>query len=58
MIIKLDEYSENVVRDVLRWAVDDKFWYTNVTSLRGLRKKSNNGQTKFTNIYLKYKNRR
>jgi len=58
MIIKLDDYSENVVRDVLEWAINEKFWYTNLTSLRGLRKKSNNGQTKFTNIYLQYKNRR
>ena len=58
MVIKLDEYSENVVRDVLNWAVDDKFWYTNLTSLRSLRKKSSNGQTKFTNLYLQYKNRR
>ena len=55
MIIKLDDYSEKVVKDVLIWAVDDKFWYTNLTSLRGLRKKSNNSHTKFTNIYLKYK---
>lgn len=55
MIIKLDEYSSKLISDVLKWALDDKFWYTNLTSLRGLRKKSNNGQTKFTNIYLKYK---
>ncbi len=58
MIIKLDDYSEEVVRDVLRWAVNDKFWHSNLISLRGLRKKSNNGQTKFTNIYLKYKGRK
>lgn len=55
MIIKLDGYDSKLISSVLKWAVDDKFWYTNLTSLRGLRKKSNNGQTKFTNIYLKYK---
>ena len=55
MIIKLDEYSEIIIRDVLRWVVDDKFWHNNLISLRGLRKKGNNGHTKFTNIYLSYK---
>jgi len=58
MIIKLDDYSEKIVRDVIKWATNDKFWYSNLISLRGLRNKSNNGQTKFTNIYLKYKGRK
>lgn len=58
MIIKLDDYSEKIVRDVIKWATDDIFWSTNLISLRGLRKKSNNGETKFTNIYLKYKGRK
>lgn len=58
MIIKLDDYSETIVRDVIKWATNDKFWYSNLISLRGLRNKSNNGQTKFTNIYLKYKGRK
>jgi len=55
MIIKLDDYDEKLVKNVLNWAIDEKFWHLNLTSLRGLRKKSNNGQSKFTNIYLKYK---
>ena len=58
MIIKIDDYSEKIIRDIIKWATDDSFWYSNLISLRGLRKKSNNGETKFTNIYLKYKGRK
>ena len=58
MIIKLDDYSEKIVRDVIKWATNDDFWHSNLISLRNLRKKSNNGETKFTNIYLKYKGRK
>ena len=54
MIIKLDDYSEQIVRDVIKWAVDDSFWGNVLISLRGLRNKSKNGQSKFTNLYVNY----
>jgi len=54
-LITFDGYDEITVRDVIRWAVDEKFWRSVLSSLGGLRRKANNGNTKFTNMYLKYK---
>ena len=54
-LIKIDKWDEKVVRDVIRWATDDKFWSVNLLSLRSLRVISNNGQNKFANIYTRYK---
>jgi len=53
-LIKTDNWDERVVRDVIRWATHDSFWRGNLLSLRTLRTKSANGQTKFANLYVKY----
>ncbi|MBT7901875.1 MAG: hypothetical protein HN601_13135 [Candidatus Marinimicrobia bacterium] len=53
-LIRIDKWDEIVVRDVIRWSLDDKFWSRNLMSLRVLRKKSPNGMTKFANIQLKW----
>jgi hypothetical protein len=55
-LITLDNWKETDVRDVIIWATDDKFWTSNLMSLRVLRKKSNNGMTKFANLHLKFSN--
>ena len=56
-LIKLDSFEYEVVRDVIKWAVDDKFWGQHLLSLRTLRSKSDNGFTKFQNLHHKYKNK-
>lgn len=53
-LIKMDKWDEKVVRNVLRWATEDNFWRNNLISLRTLRKKGSNGQTKFANLFVKY----
>ena len=55
-IIKIDNFKYEDVRDVLKWALDDKFWGKNLLSLRTLRNKSDNGFTKFQNLYHRYTN--
>jgi len=53
-LITKDKWEDKVVRNVIRWATNDSFWRNNLLSLRTLRKKANNEQTKFANLYLKY----
>lgn len=53
-LIKGDDFGERVVRDVIKWATEDSFWRSTLLSLRSLRNKSSNGQTKFANLYLRY----
>jgi len=55
-LITIDGWGEKEVRDVIRWATDDDFWSSNLLSLRTLRTKSKNGQTKFANLQIKYTN--
>lgn len=55
-LISSDNWGEKEVRDVIKWATDDKFWSSNLMSLRSLRTKSPNGQTKFANLQLKFNN--
>jgi hypothetical protein len=55
-LITLDGWNEKDVRDVIKWATDDDFWMSNLISLRSLRTKSNNGQSKFANLHLKFNN--
>ena len=55
-LIRLDNWDHKVIRDVLKWSCDDKFWNRALLNLRLLRKRStNNDNTRFQNIYLKYK---
>ena len=55
-LITVDGWGEKEVRDVIRWSIDDSFWSSALLSLRTLRTKSNNGQTKFANLQIKYTN--
>ena len=55
-LITNDGWGEKEVRDVIRWATDDDFWSSNLMSLRSLRTKSKNGQSKFANLQLKFNN--
>ena len=55
-LITIDGWGEKEVRDVIRWATDDDFWSSNLMSLRSLRTKSKNGQSKFANLQLKFNN--
>ena len=55
-LITVDGWGEKEVRDVIKWAIDDSFWSSALLSLRTLRTKSNNGQTKFANLQIKYTN--
>jgi len=55
-LITIDGWGEKEVRDVIKWATDDDFWSSNLLSLRTLRTKSKNGQTKFANLQIKYTN--
>lgn len=56
-IIRLDKFSLNEIREAMRWAVKDEFWTANARSLAALRKKGNNGLTKFQNIFEAYERR-
>ena len=53
-LITIDKYDYESIRDVMKWAVDDKFWGSNILSLKLLRSKASNGFTKFQNLYHKY----
>lgn len=53
-IIRLDGFQEDYVFNALRWAQKDDFWKGQIYSLAGLRKKSNNGLTKFQNLSNAY----
>lgn len=54
-LIRKDNWGESVIRDVIRWSLDDPFWSKNTLSIRSLRDKSRNGHSKFANMYAKYK---
>jgi hypothetical protein len=55
-LVRIDGFDlEQEIKPVLNWAAKDSFWSTNVLSLAGLRKKQNNGETKFQNIYASFK---
>jgi len=54
-LIVVDKWDENEVKDVIKWATTEKFWSSNLLSLKTLRVKSRNGMTKFANMQIKYK---
>ena len=54
-LITKDGYNVDDVNKALNWAINDDFWSSKVLTLTTLRKKSKNGNTKFTNLYLSYK---
>ena len=55
-LIVIDGWKEKEVRDVIKWATTDDFWASNLLSLKTLRTKSKNGQSKFANLQLKFNN--
>lgn len=52
-----DDFTENEITGTLKFALKDKFWQDKVFSIANIRTKSKNGNTKFQNIYRKYKNK-
>lgn len=54
-IIKKDNINYDLLRDILSWALDDKFWFSNITSLHTLRRVGSNGNKKIYNILTSYK---
>ena len=51
-LIRIDKWDlEEEVRPALRWGVSNQFWSKQVRSLAPLRKKSQNGETKFANLF-------
>jgi hypothetical protein len=57
-LIKKDGFEYDDIKNVISWAVHDKFWGKTLLSIKSLRKKSENGFTKFQNIQHKYLNGR
>ena len=49
-LIRIDGYTLDEVKLTLQSAVKDEFWQKQVINLKGLRKRSKNGNTKFDNI--------
>ena len=49
-LIRIDGYTFDEVKSTLQSTVKDDFWKKQIISLRGLRKRSKNGNTKFDNI--------
>ena len=56
-LIRIDKYTLDEIKSVLNFVVNDSFWSNQVYSLARLRRKSGNGETKFKNMYLKYKSK-
>ena len=54
-LIRIDGYTLDEVKLTLQSAVKDDFWQKQIISLKGLRKRSKNGNTKFDNINVKKK---
>ena len=52
-LIRIDGYTLDEVKLTLQSAVKDEFWQKQIISLKGLRKRSKNGNTKFDNINVK-----
>jgi hypothetical protein len=52
-LIRIDGYTLDEVKLTLQSAVKDDFWQKQIISLKGLRKRSKNGNTKFDNINVK-----
>lgn len=49
-LIRIDGKSEDEIKKVLRFSVEDEFWRDNLLSLSALRTKNKNGITKFEQI--------
>jgi len=49
-LVRIDGHSLEQIKSVMRWAIKDEFWTPNVMSLAALRKKGDDGRTKFQKI--------
>ena len=49
-LIRIDGYTLDEVKLTLQSAIRDDFWKKQIISLRGLRNKGKNGNTKFDNL--------
>jgi len=56
-IITKDGIEYDVIKNVLKWALDHKFWHSHITSLHTLRSTASNGNKKFYNILTDYKSK-
>ena len=56
-LIRLDNVDYKLIKKVLSWALQDRFWHNNLLSLKTLRSKSENGFTKWNNLLTKYKSK-
>tara|TARA_Y100001973_G_C5203790_1_gene339837 strand:- start:650 stop:1435 length:786 start_codon:yes stop_codon:yes gene_type:complete len=54
-IIKIDGVEYDVIKSVLEWALDHRFWHSHITSLHTLRREASNGNKRFHNILTDYK---
>jgi SOS-response transcriptional repressor LexA len=50
-LIKKDGFNYDEIQNIIRWALNDKFWGKNLLSLKVLRDKAVNGFTKFQNLH-------
>jgi hypothetical protein len=53
-LITEDKYDFEDIKNTLNYAIDDEFWGKNLLTLATLRTQSENGFTKFQNIYHKF----
>ncbi len=54
-LVRIDKWGlEDEIKPALRWATQDHFWSKQVRSLSPLRKKADNGDTKFANLFASY----
>ena len=51
---EIDKRPENEIKAVIEFIYLDSFWQENAVSLASIRKKSNNGLTKYDNILKAY----
>ena len=56
-IITKDGIEYDVIKNVLKWALEHNFWHSHVTLLHTLRNKASNGNRRFHNILTDYKSK-
>ena len=49
-LVRIDGHNFDQIKAVMRWAIKDDFWAPNTMSLAALRKKGDDGRTKFQKI--------
>tara|TARA_R100000734_G_scaffold1643_1_gene1733 strand:- start:867 stop:1652 length:786 start_codon:yes stop_codon:yes gene_type:complete len=54
-LIKIDSVDYKLIKQVIDWATIDRFWHKSLVSLKTLRRKSENGFTKWNNILTNYR---